>query len=260
MLVLPQLVVVANRPLNVTVLVPCEEPKLVPVITTELPTGAEVGVRLLMVGGGVTVKKAPLLAIPPTVTTTFPEVAALGTGTTILAGLQLVGVAAVPLKVTVLVPCDAPKLVPVMVTGTDAPTGAAVGLRLMMFGAGITVKGTPLLAKPPTVTTTFPVVAPLGTVTTIWEEDQFVGVAAVPLKVTVLVPCERPKLVPLIDTVDPAGPEAGLKPEMLGVVWDNVIVAVADFVGSVTEVAVRVTVEGLGAVAGALYISPGAAP
>ena len=39
-----------------------------------------------------------------------------------------------------------------------------VGLRLVMLGAGtVTVKLTPLLATPPTVTTTFPVVAPLGT-------------------------------------------------------------------------------------------------
>jgi len=33
-----------------------------------------------------------------------------GTGTTMLAALQLVGAAAIPLKVTVLVPCVAPKL------------------------------------------------------------------------------------------------------------------------------------------------------
>jgi hypothetical protein len=78
------------------------------------------------------VKPTPLLATPPTVTRTFPAVAALGTGATMLVALQLVGVAAVPLKVTVLVPCVAPKLTPAMVT--EVPTGPEVGDKLMMFG------------------------------------------------------------------------------------------------------------------------------
>ena len=46
---------------------------------------------------------------------------------------QLVGVAAVPLNVTVLVPCVAPKFVPVIVT--DVPTGPLVGDRLVSVGA-----------------------------------------------------------------------------------------------------------------------------
>jgi hypothetical protein len=51
---------------------------------------------------------------------------------------------------------------------------------------------------------------------------------------------------------EPKGPEAGFKLVMVGAVaWTTVIVAAADFVGSVTEVAVSVTVAGLGAVAGA---------
>jgi hypothetical protein len=53
-----------------------------------------------------------------------------------LVALQLVGVAAVPLKVTVLVPCVAPKFVPVMVTG--AATAPAFGLRLVIFGDELT--------------------------------------------------------------------------------------------------------------------------
>jgi hypothetical protein len=36
--------------LNVTVLVPCVEPKFVPVMVTEEPTAPEVGDRLLIVG------------------------------------------------------------------------------------------------------------------------------------------------------------------------------------------------------------------
>jgi hypothetical protein len=82
-----------------------------------------------MLGGGrVTVKVTPLLAVPPTVTTTLPVVAPAGTA--MLVVLQLVGVAAVPLNVTVLVPWAAPKFVPVMVT--ELPTTPAVGFKLLI--------------------------------------------------------------------------------------------------------------------------------
>jgi hypothetical protein len=67
-------------------------------------------VGTLIVGGTtltemtVTVKFAPLLVTPPTVTSTLPVVAPVGTGTTMVVAFQLVGVAAVPLNVTVLAP------------------------------------------------------------------------------------------------------------------------------------------------------------
>jgi len=53
-----------------------------------------------------TVKLRPLLGTPLTVTTTFPDVAALGTATVMLVALQQLpqGVLAVPLNVTVLLP------------------------------------------------------------------------------------------------------------------------------------------------------------
>ena len=116
-------------------------------------------------GGGITVNKIPLLACPFTVTTTLPVVAPAGTGATIDVALQLVGVAATPLKVTVLVPWLAPKFAPVIVT--EIPTAPDVGERLLIEGGGITVNETPLLACPFTVTITLPVVAPPGTDTTI---------------------------------------------------------------------------------------------
>src|SRR5215469_12120912 len=98
-----------------------------------------------------TVKLTPLLATPPTVTTTLPVVAPAGTGTAMLVALQLVGVAVTPLNVTVLVPCVDPKFMPVIVTAV--PTTPEVGLRLVMLGGRVTVKFTPLLGAPPTVTT-----------------------------------------------------------------------------------------------------------
>jgi len=46
----------------------------------------------------------PLLANPATVTTRGPVVAAAGTVATMLAGVQLVAIAATPLNLTVLLP------------------------------------------------------------------------------------------------------------------------------------------------------------
>jgi hypothetical protein len=101
--------------------------------------------------------------------------------------LQVVGVPGVPLNVTVLVPCVAPKFVPVMVT--PAPMGPCDMLNVEMLGPGVvTVNAMPLLATPPTLTTTLPVVAPFGTGAAMLEALQLVGVAAIPLNVTVLVP------------------------------------------------------------------------
>jgi hypothetical protein len=103
-----------------------------------------------------------------------------------LVALQLVGVPAVPLKLTVLLPRVDPKFVPVTVTGV--PTTPEVGERLVILGAETTVKLWPLLATPDTVTTTFPVVAPVGTAATILVAVQLVAVTAVVLNLSVLVP------------------------------------------------------------------------
>jgi hypothetical protein len=218
MLVPVQLAAVpAEAPLKVTVLLPWVAPKFVPVIVTAVPTGPDVSDRLVMLGGTVTVKLEPLLARPPTVTTTFPVVAPLGTATVMLVPLQLVAVPAfVPLNATVLPPCVAPKFVPVIVT--EVPTGPEVGERLVMLGGTVTVNVLPLLTRPPTVTTTLPVAAPLGTATVMFVALQLVAVPAlVPLNVTVLVPCVVPKFVPVIVTTVPTGPDVGERPVMLGV-------------------------------------------
>lgn len=161
-------------------------PKFVPVIVIALPTGPDVGEILVMLGEPVTVKVMPLLATPETVTTTGPVVAPLGTGAAMLVALQLVGVAVVPLKFTVLEPCVEPKFTPVIVT--EVPTEPDAGERLVTLGAAVTVKLTPLLETPETVTATFPVVAPFGTGVTILVDVQLVGAADMPLNVTVLVP------------------------------------------------------------------------
>lgn len=153
-------------------------------------------------------KFTPLLGTPFTVTTTLPVVAPVGTGTTIEPALQVVGVAVVPLNATV--PVD-PKFVPVIVT--DVPTAPELVERLVILGVGRTVKLTPLLALPPTVTITFPVLAPFGTGTEMLLMLQLLGVAVVPLNVTVPV---DPKFKPAIVTDLPTGPEVEDRLPMTG--------------------------------------------
>lgn len=79
-----------------------------------------------------TLNVIPLLAMLFTVTITFPVVASTGTVAVILVALQLLGVAVVPLNVTVLLPCVDPKLSPVIVT--LVLTGPEVGDRVLMTG------------------------------------------------------------------------------------------------------------------------------
>jgi hypothetical protein len=212
-----QLDIAARVPLNVTALLPWVDPKFEPFIVKPAPIGPWVRLKLAMLGpGAVTVKSTPLLEAPATVTTIFPDVAPLGTGTTMLVEVQVVGVPVIALNVTVLDPWLAPKFAPVIVT--EVPRGPDVGLMLVMLGAVITVKLTPLLATPPTVTTTGPVVAPAGTGAMMLVALQFDTVAVVPLNVIVLVPCEVPKLEPVIVIAVPGAPDVWLKLVMLGAV------------------------------------------
>ena len=110
-----------------------------------------------------------------------------------------------------LVPLLAPKFVPVMVTAV--PTGPLDGARLVTVGGAtaVTVYGSALLAAPPTVTTTLPVVAPAGTGTTRLVADHVVDIPVVPLNVTVFVPWLAPKFVPVIVTAVPTGPLDGAR-------------------------------------------------
>lgn len=214
MVVALQLVGVACAKPIVTVLVPWDEPKSVPVIVTEVPTGPKLGLTLVI--DGLTTKRKELLANPFTVTckVAFPAANPVGTVATILVELQLETVATRPLNVTVLVPWDPPKFAPLIVMAV--PIGPELGMKLEMLGGIVTVNAAPLLGTPPKVTTTLPLVAPLGTGTAMLEALQLVGAAAVPLKVTVLVPCDAPKFEPLIITEVPTGPEVGLRLAMLG--------------------------------------------
>jgi hypothetical protein len=91
----------------------------------------------------------------------------------------------------------------------------------------LTVNVAALLATPPTVTTTLfaPARRPGGTVTVIEFPLllQFVTVAVVRLKATVLVPCEEPKPLPVMVTGIPEVPELGDRLVMLGAANNEVV-------------------------------------
>jgi hypothetical protein len=205
-----QLVVVAACPLKVTV--PAVDPKLLPAMVTETPGPPLFGLRLLIVGAN-TVNAEPLLAPPDVVTMTFPLVAPLGTLAVILVFVQTEVVAACPLNVTV--PVVVVKLFPAMVT--ELPGSALEGVKPLMVGAGGTVKATPGLATPPDATaTTFPVVAPIGTVAVMLLVVQVVMGAVTPLNVTMLPADWVLKFAPEIVIEEPIAPVLGVRLVMLG--------------------------------------------
>lgn len=81
------------------------------------------------------------------------------------------------------------------------------------------MKVKPLLATPPTVTTTGPAPSgvPAGTLaTTLFALQLVIVVACLPLNLTVLEPWEAPKFEPEMVTLVPPVPEVGFKPLMPG--------------------------------------------
>jgi hypothetical protein len=104
------------------------------------------------------------------------------------------------------------KFVPV--TATAVPAVPTVGVNPVMVGApveAVTVKRFPLVADPPgAVTPITPVVAPAGTVVTIWVVVDEVTLAETPLKVTVFWLGVALKPVPKMVTVVPTGPLSGV--------------------------------------------------
>jgi len=205
-----------NPPVGVTVVVDIPLPPAVAVVAAPLT----VNEPLLVI-----VKATPLLATPPTVTTTLPVVAPVGTGTTMLVALQLVGVPAVPLKVTVLVPRVAPKFVPVIVT--DVPTAPEVGFRLVIVGAAaavmVKVGGFGLVSGPPpgcglnVSTLTVWAVARLAAGTCTVRVPEFVTATALAgsemvLNCTSVAPAR--KLLPFTVKVSPLDPAAAVVGEI----------------------------------------------
>lgn len=153
---------VAVVPLNLIVLVPCVEPKPVPVIVTDVPAAPEVGEGAVMLGAATTVNAVPELVTPATLTVTLPVVAPVGTLVVSVVEVAAVTVAVVVLNLTVFADGVVEKFVPVIVT--EAPTAPVFGDSELMLGVARTVNELELLSTPLAWTTTLPVVAPVGTV------------------------------------------------------------------------------------------------
>ena len=88
-----QLITGALYPARVIVLLPCADPKPVPLITICEPSAPLLGVTDVMIGFGTVKRTSPLLEMPFTVTLTAPVVGLEGTLATICVSLQLVVVA-----------------------------------------------------------------------------------------------------------------------------------------------------------------------
>src|SRR5204863_6650095 len=129
-------------------------------MVTLVPTGPLLGVKLVIVGGLITVKLLALLAVPSGVVTLIgPLVAPAGTVAVIAVAEPTVKLALVPLNSTAEAPL---KLVPLMVT--LVPTGPLPGVKLEIVGGLMTVKLAALLAVPSEVVTLIgPLETPAGT-------------------------------------------------------------------------------------------------
>ena len=201
--------------LNFTTVAPV---KFVPVMTTDVPTGPDVGTNDVIVGaaaGPVTVKSWLLVAVPLGVVTLIrPVVALFGTVAVswVPEGFDENVVAFVRLNLTAVVPT---KFEPLIVT--DVPTGPLVGEKFVMLGAheDPTMKSSVLSSDPSgVVTLTLPVVAPAGTFAVIELFEFTVKVVwSAPPNSTSVAPW---KWFPEISTEVPTGPHAGVNPSTVG--------------------------------------------
>ena len=176
-----------------------------------MPTAPLVGLKVVIVGVGKTLKlDALVIDIPLVVTEIGPVDAPAGTDVAILEAFEDVTTAATPLKLTV---GEALKFVPVIVT--VALTAPLFGVKLVMAGVAKTLKLAELtIVMPLVVIDIFPVEVPDGTTAVILEEVEETTVAETPLNNTI---GDALKLFPLIVMVAPAAPRVGVKLDMLGV-------------------------------------------
>jgi hypothetical protein len=197
----------ASTPLKVTAVAPV---KPLPVSVTLAPAGPVAGAKNAMLGAGMTVKPAALVAPPPGVVTAIvPLVAPAGTVAVICVGPTTLKLAAAPLKRTELA-----FVKPLPVSVTLAPTGPVAGANSVMLGGGMTAKLVTLVATPPGVVTAIvPLEAPAGTMAVICVAEFTVKPAAAPLKATAPTPM---KPVPVSVTLAPTGPEPGANPLSVG--------------------------------------------
>jgi hypothetical protein len=206
--------VVAATLLNVTAVAPV---RFVPVITTDVPTGPNVGVNDVIVGAAI-VKFVRLDPVPPGVVTLIgPVVAVVGTVAVIcVAEFTVNVVAATLLNVTAVAPV---KFVPVITT--DVPTGPDVGVNEVIVGQVelvTTSKSTGVLESVSVafVTSIGPSVAVVGTTAVIDVPESILNEAASTLLNSTSVTLGLLKLVPVMVTTHPTGPDVGKNDTIVG--------------------------------------------
>jgi hypothetical protein len=187
--------------------------KFVPEIITVAPTAPLIGLKLVIVGVGSTLKLDPLVIVTPLVVTMIgPSLAPAGTEVVMLVAPEAVTNAVTPLNFTTGV-VEMLKSVPEITI--VAPTAPLFGENVVMVGVGDTVKFEELrIVMPLVVTEIFPVEVPEGTITVILEAVEPVTIAETPLNNTT---GDALKLFPLTVMMAPAAPLVGVKPDMLGV-------------------------------------------
>lgn len=185
-------------------------------VAVDIPPGAIVlGLKANEFNPAVTVNAAVELPTPPAaLTDTRPVVELAGTLTVICVAETMVNfVVATPLNLTAVA---VEKFVPVIVT--NVPIGPDVGVNDLTVGAsGMTVNVSAEVAVPPGVLMdTKPVVELAGTATLICVAETIVNVVvATPLNLTAVAPV---KFVPVIVTLVPTFPDAGLNDTIVGAV------------------------------------------
>lgn len=121
--------------------------KLVPVIVTDVPVKAVVGVKLVMVGAGINTKPGAVPEPPDVVTETAPLEPVATTAVIFVSESTVKEAALVPPKLTAVAPV---KFAPISVT--ESPLIAEFGVKLVIVGAGIKTKSG-LVAMPPVALT-----------------------------------------------------------------------------------------------------------
>jgi hypothetical protein len=182
--------------------------KLVPVMVTVAPDAAEVGVKDAIVGAGINTNPASVALPPGVVTETLPELPAATTAVIVVAFTTENEVAAVPPKLTAVVPV---KLVPVTVT--VSPVAAEVGVNEVIVGAGINVNPASDAIPPGVVTATLPELPAATTAVMVVAFTTLKEEAAVPPKLTAEASV---KLVPVMVTVAPVAAVIGANEVIVG--------------------------------------------
>lgn len=181
--------------------------KLVPSIVIVAPLAELVGVKDEIVGE-IAKTNPGFVAVPPgVVTATSPEVPNATTAVILVAETTLNEVAAVPPKLTAVAPV---KPVPVIVMVEPVPPA---GVKERIVGAGININPVFVAVPSGVVTDTLPDAPSATTAVMLVAETTLNEAAAVPPKLTAVVP---EKFVPLIVMVATAAPLVGVNNEIVG--------------------------------------------